>query len=496
MVKAVSPVAGDQPTKDARRFLARLVWAGGIARPADLRAAADAVAPDFLSRAAVLAAGRGHDRIAIPLLAVLSRRDPIRFARAFGRVVTTGDRLRAFVRCMRSGQAGRRSLGTRPKAMVRDWLDRATEAELLAASVGNDPSLADLLRLVHPKPASTERAALYRWLLGDRSADLPLPPLVAALQTFRTAPVGEPPDVPPDLLTHLDLTPAQWASLARRMPLDALLRRLNFLRRKGAFDDPATLSLVAARLRDPVALDVSGVGPFRLLSLLRALDPAAPQDLHAALAAALERAAERVAAVTGPVVLCLDVSGAMARRATDRPRGAATAVDCNDVSALMLAALARGNRSVRLLPYADTVATFTLTPEDTIPRLSKQLAAAPGRASRIRLPLDHLKAQKKPVGLVVIVTANAAWGHWAGQDDPQADLDAWQRIRAHNPKARLVCLQIRPDIRRHGPIALPRGRDVLHLSGFSDDVFDRIAEFVEDRSGEDYWIGQIEATAD
>jgi len=34
----------------------------------------------------------------------------------------------------------------------------------LSAAVGNDPSLADVLKMVHPKPATPERAALYAWL--------------------------------------------------------------------------------------------------------------------------------------------------------------------------------------------------------------------------------------------------------------------------------------------------------------------------------------------
>ena len=43
---------------------------------------------------------------------------------------------------------------------MRDWLERATDAELLAASVGNDPSLGDIIRMVHPKPGTEARAAL------------------------------------------------------------------------------------------------------------------------------------------------------------------------------------------------------------------------------------------------------------------------------------------------------------------------------------------------
>lgn len=491
MVK-VTAQAADGPEAKAARLLAQAAVEGTAPTPV-LIAAAEMVPPPHLSRCAVAAAERGHHRIAALLLAILSRRDPSCFARVFGRVVTSGHALRAFVGAMRSGQAGRQSLGTRPKAMVRDWIDRATEAELLAASVGKDPSLADILRMVHPKPASAQRAALYRWLLGDRSDDPALPPVIRALQAFRAAPVGDPPDVPVDLLTGLKLHPAQWAAVARRLPLAEVLHRLHFLLRRGAFDDPAALSDISARLRDAAQLRAAGLGPYRLLCLFRALDPAAPPDLHAALAAALETAAGMVQPVAGRVALCLDTSGAMVRRATDRPRGAETAVRCHDVAALMLSVLMRDNRAARLVPYAEAVTPLALTPDMGIPLIAKRLAAVGGTASRCTVPLDWLRAQKKPVDLVVIVTANALWGSWYGREQPGAEAAAWQRIKAHNPQARLVCLQIRPDIPRDTAITLPDGPDVLHLSGFSDAMFDRIGDFLDGRSAEDYWERVIAA---
>lgn len=45
------------------------------------------------------------------------------FAQAFSRVVDNGKMLRIFVQIMRSGAVGRKSLRTRPKRMVRHWLE-------------------------------------------------------------------------------------------------------------------------------------------------------------------------------------------------------------------------------------------------------------------------------------------------------------------------------------------------------------------------------------
>ena len=88
------------------------------------------VEPAFVAKAAIYARERGHmkDMPAL-LLAALSTLDPQLFARAFPRVVDNGRMLRTFVQIMRSGAVGRKSLGSRPKAMVEAWLTPASDAQ-------------------------------------------------------------------------------------------------------------------------------------------------------------------------------------------------------------------------------------------------------------------------------------------------------------------------------------------------------------------------------
>jgi len=58
--------------------------------------------------------------------------------------------LRNFVQIMRSGAVGRKSLGSAPKRLVREWLDARDPAALFKANVGRDPSLTDIVKMVHP----------------------------------------------------------------------------------------------------------------------------------------------------------------------------------------------------------------------------------------------------------------------------------------------------------------------------------------------------------
>ena len=67
---------------------------------------------------------------------------------------------------------------------MQRWLERRSDEALFAASVGNDPSLADVIRMVHPKPATPARAALYGYLMGGDDAAA-LPAIVRQFEAFK-----------------------------------------------------------------------------------------------------------------------------------------------------------------------------------------------------------------------------------------------------------------------------------------------------------------------
>ena len=118
------------------------------------------------------------------LLAMLSTKSTELLQKALPQVVDNGRMLRNFVQIMRSGVVGRKSLGSAPKALVRNWLDSANERVLIDASVGTSPSLRDVVRLVHPKPTDATREAFYGWLLGKPHLFERLPQALQALKLF------------------------------------------------------------------------------------------------------------------------------------------------------------------------------------------------------------------------------------------------------------------------------------------------------------------------
>ena len=122
--------------------------------------------------------------------------------------------LRTFVQILRSGVTGRKSLGSAPKRLILQWLERADVRKLLQASIGNAPSLADIVKMVHPRPADPAREAFYAWLIGKPWNPEALPEAVSAYEAWKQTRAGEVPDVPFQMLTALDLGTAEWSAIA------------------------------------------------------------------------------------------------------------------------------------------------------------------------------------------------------------------------------------------------------------------------------------------
>jgi len=101
-----------------------------------------------------------------------------------------------------------------------------------------------------------------------------------------------------------------------------------------------------------------------------------------------------------------------------------------------------------------------------------------------------LNRERAQVDAVVLVSDNQSW------IDPRAGrgtalLKEWQELRARNPKALMVCVDVQPYDTTQ---ALDR-EDILNIGGFSDQVFDVISAFVSGALDPEHWIGRIEATA-
>lgn len=422
------------------------------------------------------------------LLAALSRRDPALMDQVFDRVVDSPRMLRTFVQIVRSGATGRKSFGSAPKRCVRRWLDQRTDAAVFAASVGSAPSLVDIVKMVRPKPRTPERQALFAYLLGREVAFESLPPLVRAFETFKRGDRSEVPDVPFQLLTALNLSQKEWTEIARHASWQTTRMNLNTFQRHGVFRDPEMVGLIASRLRDAAAISRARVFPYQLLAAFRRADPSVPSEIRAALEDAMELTIANVPAIAGQAYVCPDVSGSMRTPVTGARKGATTAVRCVDVAALVTAAFIRRNPTTQVLPFEHRVIPVRVSASDSVMTNADRLAAVGGGGTSVSAPLAKLNAGDASGDLVVIVSDNQSWVD-AGQSRGTATLAEWSRFRTRNPRARLVLIDLQP---YETSQAIDR-EDILHVGGFSDQVFDVIADFAAGRLNGSHWMDHVDA---
>jgi 60 kDa SS-A/Ro ribonucleoprotein len=450
--------------------------------------AARAVTPYFAAQAAVYARrSRAMKDMPALLAAWLTVAEPALAARVFARVIDNGRMLRSFVQIMRSGQVGRTSLGTAPKRLVQRWLEKASIRDLMAAATGNDPSLKDILRMVHPKPTDPVRQAFYAWIL-DRPYDVAaLPQEIAAFEAWKRDPAGPLPSAPFEWLTTFALTPAQWGVLASRMGWQALRMNLNTLARNGAFTVDGVTDWVASRLSDADAVARARVLPYQLMMSLNAVGNGVPRKVQAALEEALEASPSRLAPLDGSIVVAPDVSGSMASPVTGYRKGASSKVRCIDVAALVTAALLRGNRAARVLPFENKAVDVVLDPYARVAANAQALAAIGGGGTNVSAPLARLNAERAKIDLVVIVSDNQSWVD-ARRGGATQTMREWDHLTRRNRGAKLICIDLQP----YGTTQASGRPDILNVGGFSDAVFDTIVRFARGETRD--WVEIVKQT--
>ncbi len=450
------------------------------------------VDPVFVAQTAVYARQADHMKdMPVLLAALLAVRDVALLGQVFGRVVNNGKTLRAFVQTLRSGALGRKSLGSRPKKLVQQWLLTASEKQLLNAAVGNTPSLADVVKMVHPTPAEAWRAAWFAWLIGKSHDEAALPPITQAFERFkRTAAQGElaeVPDVPFQMLTALELQPAQWAQIARAGSWQMVRQNLNTFARHGVFEIDGMAEVIAAKLRDPKAVAQARAFPYQLLAAYKATGDAVPAVVRDALQDALEASLANVPAFDGRVVVCPDVSGSMSSAVTGQRGSATSSVRCIDVAALVAAAVLRKNPRARVLPFEQDVVKLSLNARDSVMTNAQALAAIGGGGTNCSAPLAMLNRERAAVDVVILVSDNESWVDATRRGATQT-MREWEVLKQRCPQARLVCIDIQP----YATTQAAERRDIMNVGGFSDAVLTMMALFAEGKTGAEHWVGEIE----
>ena len=458
-------------------------------------AIANEVDPIFIAKTAVFAREKGSMKdMPAFLLALLSNRDKELFERIFPRVADNGKMLRNFVQIMRSGVVGRKSLGSLPKRMVRQWFEKRAAEQIFKQSVGQSPSIADILKMVHPKPADAEREALFGYFIGREINADKLPEIVKQFEQFKNGDSSAVPNVPFQMLTALPLGNSEWTAIARNAPWQMTRMNLNTFQRHGVFEDKEMAKIIAERLRNADLVKRARVFPFQLMSAFKAADANSgiPREITEALQDAMEIATSNVPKIDGKVFVLPDISGSMQSPVTGYRRGSTSAVRCVDVAALFSAAILRKNPDAEIIPFESKIVKVKLNPRDSIMTNAEKLSNLPFGGTNCSAPLAELNRRKAKGGVLIYVSDNESWidtpvyGRFGGS--ATETMRQWNEFKSRNGDAKLVCIDIQP----YAHTQAQERRDILNVGGFSDQVFTLVSEFANGNLDDDHWVGVIE----
>lgn len=430
----------------------------------------------------------------------------------FPQVITNGTMLRNFVQMTRSATFGRKSLGEIPRNLIRDWFTNRSGAAVFSQSIGNNPSLANIIKMVHPKPNTPEKAATLAYLLGAETVEHEngkqlvrryldtkdklvkiaysqpwenLPTIVKEFENWKANKALPVPAINFRFLDNEKLTTEQWADIASKATWMTTLKNLNAYAEHGVFNVQGMTEMIAARISNADEVRKARVFPYQIMMAYLATS-SVPMAVRNAIQDAMEVACENVP-LLGNMKIFPDVSGSMKSPVTGDRGTATTKVRCVDVAALFAVAMLRRNPQAQVIAFEQEVRHVDLNPRDTVMTNATKLAAIGGGGTNCSAPLALLNKNKDYSADVLVYISD--YESWVDRGHSAAGLmTEWKKYKEKNKKAKLVCIDLTPRTTHQ----VKEQEDILQIGGFSDNVFTVIERFIDGGWEKNFWVDEIE----
>lgn len=439
------------------------------------------------------------------------------FEQIFNDICDTGRMLRNFVQILRSGVFGKRSLGSRAKRAVQQWLlNRPFKRLVTSDNIGSNPSIGDIVKLSHVKPISEEQEAVFAYLRGheidfehnsnpnNRDADNHFIPVTlfrnmprelqelvafiklgdyvtelnenglikkAAEVTKQFAEMPIPEWGAFRLIDRLPLQKSHWEAMCKNMSWFQLTQYLGTLHRQGALADPGW---VIDKLTNKELIEKSNTLPHQLFAGVVTLEKTAgfPAPVLKALKFALDYSLKNMPKFNGSLLIAVDNSGSMGWPVTGMGSAGqhTTSVTCSDVAGMLGAALAANVRKAKVVTF-DTSIVKTINTgfgsKTPIKHISDVASKINGRGGGTDCGCV-LRGAAKEYDAVIIISDNESWASPWGS----TLAEKWRAYKAKNSKCKLVCLDLASNNTVQAETNEAAG--ITNLGGWSSSTVERI----------------------
>jgi 60 kDa SS-A/Ro ribonucleoprotein len=399
----------------------------------------------------------------------------------FGTVLDNTKMLRNFMQIVRSGVLGRKSFGSTTKRLIQNWLVNRDPTTLFHQSIGNDPSLGDVIKMAHPHPLTKEQTALFAYLIGKQHQFSDLPEIVRHFEAFKKGETLVVPGINFQFLSALPLTDKDWTAICKSANWNTLRMNLNTFTRHNVFKDLDMVKFAADKLANPDQVRRAHVFPYQIMTAY--MNYEGEKKIKLALQMALEEATKNVPELSSDqIYIATDVSGSMRNPVTGNRPGATSVVRCIDVAALISACLLRTNKLATVMPFEERVHQIDLNPMDSVMTNAQKLASINGGGTNCSCVMKTLNRDNAKGNLVIYVSDNQSWMDVEYNTYRRVRVDAptelqkeWQNFKRRNPTAKLICIDITPQPN----VQVKEREDILNIGGFSDKVFTLMRAYLD-----------------
>lgn len=232
--------------------------------------------PEFYAKALKYARNYGYQRLQPQIgLVNLSTEDIRLFGKIFKDVCRIPTDLRDVIDFSRA-DIFREGLGSGVKKVINNWLKEKL-SEYYALKYRDE--LKDAIRMARPSEEFLgKKADIANWIMGREPIIGGTLPQIEAFERLKCAKrkstrikLIREGRLPHEIVTPFIRTSDEWKTLARNMPIFALIRHLNTLRRHGCLNDPVFVGFLIRRLMDEKTILDSKMFPFRFYDAYKML---------------------------------------------------------------------------------------------------------------------------------------------------------------------------------------------------------------------------------